>query len=157
MGHQNVFKAKNVESRNCGEIGHYARINRIERAETKKKNSPHRKINTIRVQSPMSSSENESTEDSEVLHIDGDVQKNKHFVLKGKFNKIQFHPLVDTWSPITILTKAGAGKMFAKQFRMQLFDRKEKYVECSSNKIEFLGAIIGQVDTRAISWIKGAH
>ena len=70
-------------------------------------------------------------------------------MLKGKFNRKPFHALIDTGLPITIFTKAHAEKMFGKHFTMKPLDKDEKYVDYSSNKIEFLGAIIGQVESGA--------
>ena len=149
MGHKKVCKAKGVECRNCGKTGHYARMCRLKISETKKNNSANRKVNAIRTESPWSSSEEESAEEVENLHIDGKTPKNKPFVLKGKFNRKPFHALIDTGSPITIFTKAHAEKIFGKHFKMKPLDKEEKHVDYSSNKIEFLGAIIGQVESGA--------
>ena len=107
------------------------------------------KVNAIRTKSPWSSSEEESAEEVKILHIDGDTPKNKPFVLKGNFNRKPFHAHIDTGSPITIFTKAHAEKMFGKHFTIKPLDKDEKYVDYSSNKIEFLGAIIGQVESGA--------
>ena len=122
---------------------------RLKTSETKKKNTANRKVNAIRTKSPWSSSEEESAVEVEILHIDGETPKNKLFVLKGKFNRKPFHALLDTGSPITIFTRAHAEKMFGKHFTMRPLDKDEKFVNYSSNKIEFLGAIIGQVESGA--------
>ena len=94
-----------------------------------------------------SSSENDSGEEVEILHIDEEKRStNKPLVLKGRFNRKPFHALIDTGSPITIFTKAHVEKMFGKKYKLQPLAESEKYIDYSSIKIEFLGAIIGQVE-----------
>ena len=93
--------------------------------------------------------EEESAAEVEILHIDGETPKNKPFVLKGKFNRKPFHALIDTGSPMTIFTKAHAEKMFGKHVKMKPLDKEEKFVDNSRNKIEFFGAVIGQVESGA--------
>ena len=82
--------------------------------EKKRNNSANCKINAILTKSPWSSSDDESAEEVEVLRRDGDVQKNKPFVLKCKFKKKPFHAFFDTGSPFTLFTEAHAGKHFRK-------------------------------------------
>ena len=122
---------------------------RLKTSETNKNNTANRKVNAIRTKSPWSSSEEESAEEIEILHVDRETPKNKLFVLKGKFNRKPFHALIDIGSPSTIFTKAHAEKMFGKHFTMKPLDKDNKYVDYNSNKIEFLGAIIGQVESGA--------
>ena len=100
--------------------------------------------------SPWSSSEDESGEEVEVMHIDNIEQgENKQFVLKGTFNRRPFHALIDTGSPVTIFTKAHVQKMFGKDYKLRPLDKNEKYIDFSSNRINFLGAMIGQVESGA--------
>ena len=42
--------------------------------------------------------------------------------------------------------KAHVEKMFGKKDNLQPLGESDKYIDYSSNKIEFLGAIIGQVE-----------
>ena len=147
-GHQKICRAKNVQCRNCGKMGHYGRMCRIKQPETKQKTPYQKKVNVIQKKTEWSSSENESGEEVEILHIDEEKRSiNKPFVLKGRFNRKPFHALIDTGSPINIFTKAHVEKMFGKkEYKLQPLDENEKYIDYSSNKIEFLGAIIGQVE-----------
>ena len=57
--------------------------------------------------------------------------------------------LIDSESPITISIKAHAEKMFGKHFRLRPLEKEDKYVDCSSNKVESLGAVIGRVEAGA--------
>ena len=142
------LQGKKVQCRNCGKMGHYGRMCRIKQPETKQKTPYQKKVNVVQKKTEWSSSENESGEEVEILHIDEEKRSiNKPFVLKGRFNRKPFHALIDTGSPITIFTKAHVEKMFGKkEYKLQPLDENEKYIEYSSNKIEFLGAIIGQVE-----------
>ena len=147
-GHQKICKAKNVQCRNCGRMGHYARMCRMKQTDVKQNKAPQQKrVNVVQSKSSWSSSEDESGEEVEILHIDEEKgHTNKPFVLKGKFNRKPFHALIDTGSPITIFTKAHVDKMFGKNYKLQILGEDEKYVDYSRNKIEFIGAIIGQVE-----------
>ena len=74
------------------------RICRKKQPETKQNKTNTRKnVNVVHAKSPWSSSEDESGEEIEVMHI-GDIEKdiNKPFVLKGTFNRRPFHALIDT-------------------------------------------------------------
>ena len=89
MGHQKICKAKNVECRNCGKTGHYARTCRMRQPETRQnKTNTRKKVNVVHPKShPWSSSEDESGEEIEVMHIDYmEKGTNKPFVSKGTFN-----------------------------------------------------------------------
>ena len=146
-GHQKICRSKNIQCRNCGKMGHYGRMCRIKQPETKQKARYQKKVNVVQQKTEWSSSEDESGEEVEMLHIDEEKSSpNKPFVLKGKFNKNPFHALIDTGSSITIFTKAHVEKMFGKKYKVQPLGENEKYNDYGSNKIEFLGAIIGQVE-----------
>ena len=147
-GHQKICRAKNVQCRLCGKMGHYGRMCRIKQPETKQKTPYQKKVNVVQQKTEWSSSEDESGEEEvEVLHIDEEKSSsNKPFVLKGRVNKKPFHALIDTGSPITIFTKAHVEKMFVKKYKLQPLGENEKYIDYSSNKIEFLRAFIGQVE-----------
>ena len=84
------------------------------------------------------------------MHI-GDIENdiNKPFVLKWTINRMPFHALIDTGSPVTIFTKAHIQKVFGKDYKYQPFDKNDKNNDFSSNKLEFLGAIIEQVESGA--------
>ena len=69
MGHERNCKAKNIECRNCGEKGLFARICKTKVSDQKEQIVTKKKVNVIRQQNSRSSSE-ESGEEVEVLHID---------------------------------------------------------------------------------------
>ena len=96
-------------------MGHYGRMCRIKQPEIKQKTPHHKKVNVVQKKTEWSSSENESGEEVETLHIDEEKRyTNKPFVLKGRFNRKPFHALIDTGSHITIFTKAHMEKMFLR-------------------------------------------
>ena len=140
-------RQKNIESRNCGKTGHYARRLRQPEIKRKKNNTP-RKLNVVRPKGPWSSSEDESGEEVEVMNIDNaENHVNKSFVLKRTINRKPIHALIDTGSSVTIFTKAHVQKIFRKIRNTDpLNNSLEKYIDFSSNKIEFIGVIIGQVE-----------
>ena len=102
------------------------------------KDTVSKKVNVVQQKTEWSSSEDESVEEVEeveVLHIEEEKRSsNKPFVLKGRFNKKPFHALIDTGLPITIFLYQSS--------------RSGRNTNCnhSSNKIEILGANIGQVE-----------
>ena len=151
MGHQKTCKAKNVECRNCGKMGHYARMCRMKQPETNKnRTNTRKKVNAVHPKSPWSSSEDDTGEEVEVMHIDNiERGENKPFILKGTFNRRSLHALIDTGSPVTIFTKTHIQKMFGRDYKLRPLEKNEKYIDFSSNRINFLGAMIGQVESGA--------
>ena len=86
----------------------------------------------------------------EVIHIDNTQKSaNKPFALKWTFNRRPFHALIYSDSPVTIYSKAYIQKMFGKDYKLRPLEKNEKYIDFSGNEIEFLGAIIGQVESGA--------
>ena len=84
------------------------------------------------------------------MHIDNtEKSANKPFVLKGTFNRRPFHALIDSGSPVTIFTKTHIQKMFGKKYKLRPLEKNDEYIDFSGNEIEFLGAIIGQVESGA--------
>ena len=133
-------------------MGHYARMCRMKQPEAnKKKTNIRKKVNVVHPKSPWSKSEDDSAgKEVEVMHIDNiERGKNKPFVLNGTFNRRSFHAFIDTGSPVTIFTKAHVQKIVGKDYKLRPLEQNEKYIDFSSNKINFLGAMIGQVESGA--------
>ena len=84
------------------------------------------------------------------MHIDN-IEKSAHkpFVLKGTFNRRPFHALIDAGSPVARFTKAHIRKLFGKDYKLRPHEKNEKCINFSSNKIEFLVAMIEQVESGA--------
>ena len=81
----------------------------------KNKTNTRKKVNVVHPKSPWSSSEDESGEEVEVMHIDNiERGENKPFVLNGTFNRRPFQALIDTESPVTIFTKAHVQKIMER-------------------------------------------
>ena len=95
----------------------------------------------VHPKSRWSSSEDESGEEIEVIHLDN-IEKgvNKPFVLRGTFIRRPFHAHIDTGLPATLFTKAHFQKMFGKDYQLRPLEKNEKYIHFSSNKINFLSA-----------------
>ena len=71
-----------------------------------------------------SSFEDQWGEEIEVMHIDNrENSANKPFLRKGTFNRMPFHALMDTGSPVTIFTKAHTQKMFGKDYKLQPLEK----------------------------------
>ena len=84
----------------------------------------------VHPKSRWSSSEDESGEEIEVIHLDN---------IERGVNK-PFHALIDTGLPATLFTKAHFQKMFGKDYKLRPLEKNEKYIDFSSNKINFLSA-----------------
>ena len=151
MGHQKICKAKNVECRNCGKTGHYARMCRMRQPEAKQnKTNTRKKVNMVHPRNTWSSSEDEWGKEIKVMHLDI-IERgvNKPFVSRGTFNRRPIQALIDTGSPGTIFTKAHMQKVFGKDYKLRPLEKNEKYIDFSINKSKFIGAMIGQVESGA--------
>ena len=151
MGHQKICKASNVECRNCGKNGHYARMCRTRQRETKQKKTNTRKnVYVVHPKSPWRSSERKSGEEVKVMLIHKmEEGADKPFVLKGPLQA-----LIDTGSPVTIFTKTHIQNVFGKDYKLQQLKKNQRYIDVGNNKIDFLGAITVQVDSERESRIK---
>ena len=108
---------------------HYARTYRMRQKETKQnKTNTRKKVNVVHPKKLWSSSEGESGEKVEVMHIDNmEMFANKPLVLKWTFNRKLFRALIDTGSPVTIFTKAHIQKMFGKDYKLRPLEKNEKF------------------------------
>ena len=110
QNHISVCKARNEKCRNCAVIGHFARMcKRPKTGNTRGRGNTAgragmRRINLIERDGSQSEDSGEQDEDNVVLHVSGSgVQP---FVMKGKINNQPFTTMIDSGSPITILTQA---------------------------------------------------
>ena len=143
QNHVATCKAKNEKCRNCATIVHYASICKSPKSGNARGRGNFggkagmRRINLIEREDNQSQESNEQEEDNMVLHI-GECGS-QAFVMEGKRNIQPFTTMIDSGSPMTIITQAELRQLlkvyviFARPM-----PKSEQYVDYNNKPLNLL-------------------
>ena len=143
MEHLKVCRAKGKLCNKCGMTGHFGKVCR--RAQNKNpQKQPPRRVNLIEEEEEQKSDE-DTSEEQYVLGIDG--SGSPPFMMKGKINRNKFCLMIDSGSPVTIISRDELQKILQYEVLfVRPLPEDEKYVDFNKRPVNSLGYIFCELE-----------